>query len=253
MEVRCITTGRVREKAGVRGVRRYLADDWRTTTLPVHCFAVAHERGWCLFDTGQTPLAATAGYFPGWQPFFRLSRFELGADESAVSQLKQAGVSPADVRWVVLSHLHTDHAGGVADFPAAQIVVARAEWSRAQGIPGRIRGYLPDRWPPAVTPTLIDLTGPALGPFAATHDVAGDGRLLVVPTPGHTPAHVALLVRDSAGDLLLGGDICHTGEELERRSPAVAAWCREAGVTFVVSHDDGASALLAARVRSLPR
>ncbi len=113
------------------------------------------------------------------------------------------GLAPASVRWVCLSHLHTDHAGRVDAFPAARVLVAREEWERARGFPGRVRGYLPHRWPRAVEPELVDLSGPAVGPFPRSYDVAGDGRLRLVPLPGHTPGHVGLLVD---ARLLLAGD-----------------------------------------------
>ena len=107
------------------------------------------------------------------------------------------------MRWVVLSHLHTDHVGGVSAFAHADVLVSRIEWERAAGMRGRLRGYLPQHWPAGLTPRLVDFSGPAAGPFAASHDVAGDGRLLMVPLPGHTPGHAGLLVD---GQTLLAGD-----------------------------------------------
>ena len=143
MKVHCFSTGRVREKRGARGVRRYLPGGWRAHTLPVNVIAVEHPAGVCVFDTGQTARAAQPGYFPRWYPFFRLARFELGPDDEAGAQLRRRGLDPARVRWVVLSHLHTDHAGGLAPFVRATLVVSEVEWRRAQGRRGRLRGYLP--------------------------------------------------------------------------------------------------------------
>jgi glyoxylase-like metal-dependent hydrolase (beta-lactamase superfamily II) len=246
MNIRCIRTGVVRLKRGDRGVRRYLLDDWSEETLPVNVFLVEHPDGLCLFDTGQTARAAAPGYFPWWQPFFRLSRFELGADDEAAAQLARSGVAPQDVRWVVLSHLHTDHVGGLAAFEEAEIVVPRREWEAASGMAGRIRGYLPQYWPSGVRPRLVDFDGPPLGPFSGTHDVAGDGRLLLVPTPGHTPGHTALLVRDGGRSWLLGGDLAHTAQELDEAAPAVAEFCRTEPAVFLATHDARAPELLAA-------
>ncbi|HEU0304427.1 MAG TPA: MBL fold metallo-hydrolase, partial [Gaiellaceae bacterium] len=114
MEIRRLTTGRVRGKRRARGPLRYLPGGWSDETLPVHAYAVEHPAGVCLFDTGQTARAARAGYHPRWHPFLRLARFELGPEDEAASQL-----APESVRWVVLSHLHTDHVGGLPAFTHA--------------------------------------------------------------------------------------------------------------------------------------
>jgi glyoxylase-like metal-dependent hydrolase (beta-lactamase superfamily II) len=190
LPIRCLTTGRVRGKRRTRGPLRYLPGGWAAETLPVNAYAVEHPAGICLFDTGQTVRATRSGYHPRWHPYLRLARFELDeADEVA------AQIDPATVRWVVLSHLHTDHVGGVGAFAHADVLVTRIEWERATGWRGSLRGYVPQHWPAGLRPTLVDLS--------AEHDVAGDGRMLMVPLPGHTPGHAGLLVD---GETLLAGD-----------------------------------------------
>jgi len=198
-------------------------------------FLVHHPAGLCLFDTGQTALAAAAGYHPRWHPFLRLARFELEAEDEIGAQLVRSGIDPGDVRWVVLSHLHTDHVGGVGSFSRAEVIVSSCEWERAEGLSGRLRGYVPQHWPLA-EPELVDLAGPPVGPFAGSYDVAGDGSLVVVPTPGHTPGHVSLVVRDRrGGGAFLGGDIAHVRSEL----PAdVAAFCAAERLRVLLAHDD---------------
>lgn len=250
MTVRVFSTGRVRSKRGARGVRRYFADDWSDTTLPVNVFLVEHPRGYCLVDTGQTAAAARPGYFPGWYPFFRLSRFELTPADEARAQLRAAGVDVNDIRWVVLTHMHTDHTGGMADFAGADVLVSRTEWEPAQGIGGRLRGYLPQYWPRDVHPRAVDFTGPPVGPFPGSWDVAGDGTLLLLPLPGHTRGHAALLVRvDPDQSFLLAGDAAHTADELAGTAPDVAAWCHREHVTVLTAHDDAAARLLTPRSR----
>jgi N-acyl homoserine lactone hydrolase len=228
VEVERLSTGRVRPKRATRGVRRYLPGGWSDETLPVNVFVVRHPDGLLLFDTGQTPRAARPGYHPGWHPFLRLARFELEPSDEIGGR-----VDPAAIRWVVLSHLHTDHIGGVGAFPAAEVIVSRVEWERAQGISGRLRGYLPQHWPVG-RPVLVDFTGPAVGPFPGSYDVAGDGRLLAVPTPGHTPGHVSLVVRNDGAGWFLGGDLAHSPGEL---SPAIAEFCRDEHLLVLLTHD----------------
>ncbi len=236
MRVRTLTTGRVRPKRAPRGVRRYLPGGWSGDTLPVQAFLVEHPAGLCLFDTGQTARAASPGYLPRWHPFLRLARFELGPTDEVGAQLGAAGLEPGSVRWVVLSHLHTDHAGGLGAFAGSEIVVSRVEWQRAQGLAGRLRGYLPQHWPSGARPRLVDPEGPPLGPFPWSLDLAGDGTLLVVPAPGHTPGHLGLVARDGSGGAFLGGDMARSTAELARTAPAVARYCEEEGLAVLLAH-----------------
>ena len=241
MRVECFSTGCVRLKRGDRGVRRYVGNDWSDETLPVNVFLIEHPAGLCLFDTGQTVRASEPDYFPAWYPFYRLSRFELTAEEEAAAQLGRIGCEPEDVRWVVLSHLHNDHVGGLAPFAAADVVVSRTEWERTQGLSGRLRGYLPQYWPEGLTPRLVDFGGPSIGPFAGSFDLAGDGRLLLVPMPGHTRGHMAMLVQADAERLLLAGDAAHTVAGLGTAAPEIAAWCAREGVRVLLCHDPQAT------------
>ncbi len=241
--ISAIVTGRVRAKAGEQGVRRYLVDEWRDEAMPVNAFLIEHPLGLCLFDAGQTSRAAAPGWFPRWHPFFRLSRFELEPEDEVAPQLRSRGIDPRQVRRVVLSHLHTDHVGGLDAFTHAEVVLPRVEWERGTGIGGRLRGYLPQRWPSGLEPVLVDFDGEPIGPFAASHDLAGDGRLLLVPALGHTPGHAALVVRDGDRTWLLAGDLAHTAAEVDRVAPAIAAWCRDTGVDVLTAHDPSAAAM----------
>lgn len=246
MHITCLTTGQVRPKRAERGLRRYLPGGWSDHTLPVNSFVIEHPSGICLFDTGQTARAAVPGYLPRWHPFIRLSRFELEAEDEVVAQLGRRGVAPDQVRWVVLSHLHNDHVGGLPAFVSSEVLVSRTEWERFKGVAGRLRGYVPGRWPSGLRPTLVDPQGDPVGPFEASHDVAGDGRLLLVPAPGHTPGHLGLIVRDGERSYLCAGDMVHEPEALGASDPEVEAFCHREGITVLTAHDPQA----ADRIRS---
>jgi N-acyl homoserine lactone hydrolase len=242
VRISAFSTGRVRQKHGDRGVRRYFSHRWRDDTYPVNVFLIEHPDGLCLVDAGQTAAAAEPGYFPRWYPFFRLARFELGSNDEAPAQIAGAGLDVRHVRWVVLTHLHTDHVGGLAPLQHAEVLVARTEWEAAQGIGGRMRGYLPQRWPAGLSPRVVDFNGPAVGPFARSYDVASDGRLLFVPLAGHTLGHAALLVRfDHSRSYLCAGDAAVRAADLAMTAPDVAGWCQRENVVILTTHDDAAT------------
>jgi glyoxylase-like metal-dependent hydrolase (beta-lactamase superfamily II) len=213
-------------------------DDWEDETLPVNAYLVRHPRINVLFDTGQTAEASHRDYFPAWHPWLRLARFELEPADEAAAQLERFGVPPDTIGYVVLSHLHTDHAGGIGGFTGAETIVSEIEWRRARGIGGRARGYLPGRWPERVRVRTLEPAGDPVGPFAASHDLLGDGALTIVSAPGHTPGHLAMLVRGPERAWLLAGDLAHGRDELERARPEVARWCADENVDILTAHDE---------------
>jgi glyoxylase-like metal-dependent hydrolase (beta-lactamase superfamily II) len=215
-------------------------DDWEDDTLPVNAYLVEHPGGRCLFDAGQTAAAAQPGYFPAWHPFLRLARFELRSSDELAAQLDRIDIPPDSVDRVVLSHLHTDHVGGLGAFRSAEIVVGEAEWRRARGLRGSLRGYLPRHWPDGMRVRAIGTNGPSLGPFTGTYDLLGDGRLTIVPTPGHTPGHLAMVVRGDRTTWLLAGDLVHRASELATTAPAIARWCASERVEVLTAHDQAA-------------
>jgi N-acyl homoserine lactone hydrolase len=236
----------VRPKRGQRGVHRYVLDRWSDETLPVNCFLVERPDGLLLFDAGQTALAGHSGYLPRWHPFLRLARFELRPEDEAASQLSRLGYAAADVSMVVLSHLHTDHVGGLAAFDHADVIVTRLEWERATGLRGAARGYLPQHWPPGLRPRLVDFAPAAIGPFPSSCRLLDNDELILVPIPGHTPGHAGLLVREQGRRFLLIGDAAHSAADYLGGSPRVEQWAHSENVTVLAAHDPTAAELVGA-------
>jgi N-acyl homoserine lactone hydrolase len=233
-----LTTGRVRGPRRSHGASRYVFLRWGDETLPVHAFLVEHPAGLCLVDTGQSLAATRPGYLPRWHPFLRIARFELDPEDALTAQLTRVGHTADELRWIVLTHLHTDHVGGLAEVVgSAEVVVSATEWARARGLLGALRGYVPKQLPRGVEPRRVELDQPALGPFASSHDLVGDGSLTLLPLPGHTPGQIGVLVRWDGGGALLGGDIAHSWRELETVAPEIAAYCRDEGLLFLAAHD----------------
>src|SRR5262245_4259959 len=137
MRIHAIQTGTVaitqswRRGKGRGTLRRLntLLDRRWTEPLPIYAWAIEHPEGLIVVDTGETACAAQPGYFPAWHPYLRFAvRERVVPEEEIGPQLRTLGFDPRDVRWLVLTHLHTDHAGGLAHFPGAEILVTRTEY-----------------------------------------------------------------------------------------------------------------------------
>jgi glyoxylase-like metal-dependent hydrolase (beta-lactamase superfamily II) len=227
MRVHAIQTGTVRIKAsqfegrGPAPLRqlRILTDPQWTESLPILAWAVEADDGVIVVDTGETAKATGPGYFPSWHPYFRRSvRIEVEPEQEIGPRLREIGISPEDVGTVIITHLHTDHVGGLHHFPKAEVLISDAELRQAHGLAGRLRGYLPDRWPVWFAPRAIPFGPEPYGPFARSFRATRDGRVVVVPTHGHTAGHVSVVVDDGDLAYFLAGDTSYCERALVGRT-----------------------------------
>ena len=240
-----------RGKGLSRMAHMLLDDDW-TEWLPIYAWVIEHDEGLIVVDTGETSRVHEIGYHPSWHPFYRRAvNFSVHPEEEVGPQLRARGIGPRDVRQVVLTHLHTDHAGGLVHLTGSRMWVAREELRRASGIGGRVQGYLPNRWPKWWQPEFVRFDARPLGPFQQSMSLTQGGDVLVVPTPGHTPHHISVVVCGSpsyflAGDtsynqrLLMEGkvdgvspDVAVSRETLSR----IRALGKERPLVYLPSHD----------------
>ena len=174
--------------------------------VPVPAFLITHPKGKVLFDTGihadgfRDPVAHYGKDLAAYFKFF------CGEGEGLVAQLKMLGLTPDDITHVVNSHFHFDHCGCNALFTRAEIFVQGAEMRETRA--ARDADRRPDRdWEGALNYRLLD----------GEHDLFGDGKLIIVKTPGHTAGHQSLRVDVGGGvRVCLTGDACYTQEHLER-------------------------------------
>lgn len=197
-----------------------------TAPLPINVFVIEHQEGVVMFDTGQDRASLTdPTYFPsgltGW--FYRRSaKAEIAEDQTLAAGLSRLGYAASDVSTVVVSHLHQDHVGGLAEVSAARICVSQAEWDtldeRGAELNGLLRKHidLPGLTWNKITPEKT--SDRALAPFTFAHDLFGDGSLMLIPTPGHTPGSMSLVVRQAGqpalvmvGDLTFGKKLLECG------------------------------------------
>jgi N-acyl homoserine lactone hydrolase len=225
MKIHAIQTGTVaiktRQVEGVgRGARRqlnmFLDREW-TDPLPIYAFAIEHPEGVIVVDTGETARTSEPDYFPRWHPFFRFGLREWIAPEEEIGpQLERLGISPGDVRWVVLTHLHTDHAGGLHHFPHTPIVASPGDIAHAAGRLGRLRGYPNNRYPRWFDPTPLELGPQPYGPFPQSRQLTAAGDVTIVPIPGHTASQIGVVVEDGDHTVFLAGDASYTQDLMLR-------------------------------------
>ena len=154
--------------------------------FPALAYVIEHAEGLIVIDTGLGAHVPRPRTFRGFPPTPSTT-----ADQEIATRMRQRGLDPREVRLVVLTHLDTDHTGGLRHFPDAEVLVHRREHEFACTRVGRLR-YQPRSWPPDFAPTLYDLHAEPYGPFAASHPVTRSGDVRLVPIPGHSPGQIAV-------------------------------------------------------------
>jgi glyoxylase-like metal-dependent hydrolase (beta-lactamase superfamily II) len=235
---------------------------------PINVYVIEHTDGVVVFDTGQDRSSVTDPcYFPDGPAgviYRRLAKFQVNEDETFTGGLARLGYAPANVTTAVISHLHQDHIGGVSELPHADLLVSADEWRSLHRPMAELRGLLrshielPDlEWIP------IEFTGlddPALRPFTVGHDVFGEGSLVILPTPGHTPGSMSMLIRRTDGpSVLLAGDLTYDVHAFERgvsggvgsrrqlrktRTKVLGLRSHHPGLPILAAHDPAAAGLL---------
>ncbi len=200
-------------------------------TVPVTAYLLEHPAAKAVFDTGLGPRSARAAGEA------RCGPVDLEEDALIDARLRAINVDPMQISYILNSHLHSGHAGGNALLPAASVIIQQAEWDYAGSSTGRAY-HAPE----------FD-TGQPIVPVLGEHDVFGDGSVVLVPTPGHTPGHQSARVRTSSGEVILAGDACTMrrsladvlvpghGHDLHRRSLQWFRARQRAGATIAFGHD----------------
>jgi N-acyl homoserine lactone hydrolase len=164
--------------------------------LTYSCYLIKHGSEFLVWDTGN-PAANPDKPAP------------TSPKTSLVEQLAQLHLTPAQITYVAVSHYHGDHVGQVASFPQATLLIGRGDWD-----------VLTDPKPnPAANPANFAnwlSGGGKVEPVAGDKDVFGDGSVIMLNTPGHTPGHHSLWVKlKGMGNVLITGDLAHFRENYD--------------------------------------
>jgi len=169
----------------------------RHTDMAVPCYLVRHGKDWLMFDTGLGD-----SHFGKADHIVTLT---LEVREQLGPQLARLGLKPSDIGRVAVSHFHFDHVGNLAALTGANLLVQRAEAEAVRRKPYPFTPEAAVRRLDAPNVTLLD------GDF----DVFGDGSVILLATPGHSPGHQSLRVNlRRTGPVILTGDLYHYPEEV---------------------------------------
>ena len=202
--------------------------------LTFSCYLVKHGNDYLVWDTGN-PAATGASPAP------------TAPKSSLVEQLAQLHLTPEQITFVGISHYHGDHVGQVASFPQATLLIGKGDWE-----------VLNDPKPnPGVNAANFShwiSGGGKVEPLAGDKDVFGDGSVIMLNTPGHTPGHHSLLVKlKDKGNVLITGDLAHFHENFDSngvptfntsRAETVASLDRfkqlakNLNATVIIQHDE---------------
>lgn len=203
--------------AGLRAAGVGVARD-ELVELPVQAFLVEHPgAGLVLIDTGLHPAVAV-------DPKQALGRLgglvfkdlRMDAEQALPAQLRERGLDPGAVGTVLLTHLHADHASGIAQFPDATFLVSAAEWAAASGTKAG-DGYIKRQFDHAFDYRTLDFESDDADSFASfgrALDVFGDGSVRMAFTPGHTHGHCSVVLRLRRREALVAGDAIYTERTL---------------------------------------
>jgi N-acyl homoserine lactone hydrolase len=175
------------------------------TRVPIPSYLIEHAGSVVVFDAGLHPDFADHASERYRDVATWDFACELPEGTTLDARLAACGISPSDVDYLVLSHMHFDHVGGSVLLPEAPLVMQGVEWAAAVAdLDGEI--YMPADVDPERPRQLLD----------GEWDIFGDGRVVVVPTTGHTPGHQSLrILTDDGATLVLCGDSCYLRASLD--------------------------------------
>ena len=239
MKMHILSGGRLRMR---RGVYVAGAEKHETIDLPVACYLLRHRLGNVLFDTGCHPSTETDPEGPGGARS-RAMTVLSGPGDNLITNLESVGLQPEDIDVVVNSHFHTDHCGCNAFFRKATFICHAHELEAASQENADKVGYLSIDWKLPMPMETID----------GQRDLFNDGRIVLLPLPGHTPGMTgALVALDRSGQYLLASDAVALRHSLDTDTNPRNTWDHEqasrsmaevrrieaGGATVLFGHDD---------------
>jgi glyoxylase-like metal-dependent hydrolase (beta-lactamase superfamily II) len=192
--------------------------------LPALVALLRHPRHGCgLFDAGYSPRVASALTTWPFLVYRWTAPMTPGLEGPLVAQLPRYGVTARDIEWIIISHFHADHIGGLQDFPGARFIASRLAYEDVcsrTGWSALRRAFVPELMPRDFEMRASLINGPANGPaFAHAHDLFDDGVITLVNLPGHARGQIGARVRTTAGSMLFAADGCWMSRSARENRP----------------------------------
>jgi glyoxylase-like metal-dependent hydrolase (beta-lactamase superfamily II) len=213
-----------------------------TMDVPVSCILLRHSQGNVLFDTGCHPAVAENAE-AHWGGLAKIMTPVMKPDDNVIAALAGVGLTCDDIDVILCSHLHADHCGCNTFFKRATFVIHAKEVAAARAPDAEAAGYLASEWEQPAPIDMID----------GERDLFGDGRIVLIPLPGHTPGTTgALVALDKSGAFFLASDTVSLRSTLDTRIIPRNTWNADAlaksltevrhieagGATVLCGHDD---------------
>ncbi len=200
----------------------------RRQRVDCHALAVVihhPQQGWLLWDTGYAPRMLDLTRRLPYRLYRYTTPLRFKPEQAVIAQLPRLGIAPDAIKHVLISHFHADHIVGLRDFPQAEFIVSQEAVDSIRGLRGLRalrRGYLPGLLPDDFTNRLRmiqSFDGPSLPGLGPTHDVFGDGSLVLMRLPGHARGQIGLLAQTMNGEVLFAADGCWLSRAVRERRP----------------------------------
>lgn len=224
-------------------------------TIACHALvALLHhpEHGWLLWDTGYAPRMWDVTRALPFRLYRYVTPLHIAPRLALVNQVARLGLRPDDIRTIIISHFHADHIGGMMDFPCAQFVAHQAAYldiADRRGWRALRKAFMPTLLPADFITRLravADFTGPELPALGPTHDVLGDGSLLLVALPGHARGQIGMFARTARGPVLFAADGAWLTRAIRENRPPAA-------ITHFLADDPAAMRETLARLHEFAR
>lgn len=239
MKMHLLSGGRLRMRKNI-----FLpgADRSETIDIPVSCALLRHSHGNVLFDTGCHPSVPDDPQ-ARWGGLAKIMDPIMQRGDNVVTGLASIGLRCDDIDVVVCSHLHPDHCGCNTFFKRASVVIHKKEIEAARAPGAEKAGYIAAEWAQVAPIDALD----------SERDLFGDGRIVLIPFPGHTPGSIgALVALERSGKILLASDTVSMKAAIDRDILPRNIWNADAlmkslaeikrlerqGATVLCGHDD---------------
>jgi len=159
------------------------------------CYLIDHPKGKMIWDTGLPDALSKAKNGVTNGPF------TLKVKNPLEAQLAKVNISPEQIDFIALSHFHFDHSGNANLFKSSKLLIQKEEYDAIYSKDAKRFGFDPSHYNQLSKDNAVVLKG--------DHDVFGDGKVVILRTPGHTPGHQSLLVKLKNKGVVLSGDLYH--------------------------------------------